>query len=81
MADQPLQNPNAQLVTLLAPVHAADSRIPLVIQTCTPRANGDQYGGGPAAQGEVWSEFILLKALPDELRERVITAIKMQLPQ
>ena len=68
-----------QVQTLVQPIVAADATIPLFIRTVTPRSNGTMLVGGAAVGGEVTKEYILLDALPQDLRERVITAIKAQL--
>lgn len=65
--------------TLSGFIHSSSSAVPLVIRTVTPRADGTMLVGGAPAGGQVVSEFVLLSALPAELRERVVTAIKAQM--
>lgn len=71
---------NPKIATLEQPIHAASSAVPLVIRTVTPRTDAGMYvAGGVPAQGENVSEYILVSALPAELRERVVTAINAML--
>lgn len=65
------------VATLTQTIHSNDNGPPLVIRTVTPRVGANvQMEGGSPSQGTVMSEYILLSALPQELRERVVTAIK-----
>lgn len=68
-----------QIDTLVQPVFCNNPTVPLVVRTVTPRADGTMLVGGAAQGGQVVSEFILLSALPQDLRERVVTAIKAQM--
>lgn len=62
--------------TLAQPIYSNSAGAPLVIRTVTPRAGVVQMEGGVLTQGGQISEYVLLSALPQELRERVVTAIK-----
>jgi hypothetical protein len=68
-----------QIDTLVQPVFCNNPTVPLVVRTVTPRADGTMLVGGAAQGGQVVSEYILLSALPQDLRERVVTAIKAQM--
>lgn len=68
-----------QIDSLVQPVFCNNPTVPLVVRTVTPRADGTMLVGGSAQGGQVVSEYILLSALPQDLRERVITAIKAQM--
>ena len=68
-----------QVDTLQGFIHSTNATVPLVIRTVTPRADGSNFVGGAPAGGNVVSEYILLSALPADLKERVVTAIKAQM--
>lgn len=71
---------NPKITTLEQPIYASSVVVPLVIRTVTPRADAGMYvAGGVPSQGENISEYILVSALPPELRERVVTAINAML--
>ncbi len=69
---------NQIVSTLKQPILSNEFGPPLVIRTVTPKANPNfQTEHGAMESQNLVSEYILLNALPAELRERVITAIKM----
>lgn len=61
-------------------IYSDTVQVPLVVRTSTPRADSTmQVAGGTPSQGFNVSEYVLLTALPKELRDRVVLAIKAQL--
>lgn len=59
-------------------IQTTSTVVPLVVRVVQPRKAGEIMGGA-AANSNVVSEYVLLSALPAELRERVVTAIKAQM--
>jgi hypothetical protein len=59
-------------------IQTTDTTVPMVLRVVQPRKPGEMMGGA-AASSNVVSEYVLLSALPQELKERVITAIKAQM--
>lgn len=59
-------------------IQTTSTTIPLVVRVVQPRKAGEMQGGA-AGNNNVVSEYVLLSALPQELKERVITAIKAQM--
>jgi hypothetical protein len=68
-----------QVESLSQFIHCAQPSVPLVVRAVTPRADGSMIVGGSPGGGQVVSEYVLLSALPAELKERVVTAIKAQM--
>lgn len=60
-------------------IHSVDFRVPLVLRTLTPGPPNSMHVGGTVSSAPAVSEYILLSALPPELKERVVTAIKAQM--
>lgn len=63
------------VVTLTLPITSADSTRPLFIRTLSPRPN-QLHTGGYSSGGMVQEEYVQLSVLPDDLKNRVITAIQ-----
>lgn len=59
-------------------IQTTSTTVPLVVRVVQPRKPGEMQGGA-AANSNVVSEYVLLSSLPQELKERVITAIKAQM--
>lgn len=59
-------------------IQTTNTTVPLVIRVVQPRKPGES-SAGPAANNNIVSEYVLLSAIPQELKERVVIAIKAQM--
>ncbi len=59
-------------------IQTTNTTIPLVIRVVQPRKAGEMQGGA-AGNSNVVNEYVLLSAMPQELKDRVIMAIKAQM--
>jgi len=59
-------------------IQTTSTTIPMVIRVVQPRKPGE-ISAGPSANSNVVSEYVLLSAIPQDLKDRVIMAIKAQM--
>lgn len=66
-----------QVDTLVQPIVSTNPVVPLVVRCVTSRAGNTMLTSGAPEGGQVINEYVLLSALPQDLKERVITAVRM----